>query len=116
MGVWPCNESQPISEHTARSADQSVQDCKTCFRWYAQIKLASILCIYSLSRPAGALEIDWIDHDTIHTHSFLALFVGQCDQWYLSLQRLVTQAQSTPCLDLSHLLRDDSHKAVLLGK
>ena len=36
---------------------------------------------------SGAFEIDWIDQDVLHTHSFTALFDGQCDQWCSVLQK-----------------------------
>jgi len=59
------------------------------------------------------VEIDWFDNGILHTHSFTALFVGQCDQWYMALQRLVPPAESVPFLDPSHLISDVS---MLSGK
>ncbi|KIM89875.1 hypothetical protein PILCRDRAFT_812658 [Piloderma croceum F 1598] len=52
---------------------------------------------------AGAIEIDWFEHDIFHTHSFTALFAGQCDQWYIALQQLVSQTDS---VDLHQVVPD----------
>jgi hypothetical protein len=70
----------------------------------------------NLLRYPGALEIDWIDHDVLHTHSFTALSAGQCDQWYLALLEFVPQGQNVPFPKLHLLVSDDSHETMLSGK
>lgn len=69
-----------------------------------------------LTVPPGGLEIDWVDHDILHTHSFTALFIRQCDQWYLTLQGIVPRAQNVLSLDLPYLMPEDPDESVLLGK